>query len=55
VMEARRGCGIAMRRDRTVKKFDDVEKELQGITVTMRSDVSYLHANAVGTVTYQSS
>lgn len=54
VMEARRGLGIAMRRDRTVKKFDDIEKELNTITVTMRAGVSYLHANAVGTVTYQS-
>jgi hypothetical protein len=54
VMEARRGLGIAMRRDRTVKKFDDIEKELKTITVTMRAGVSYLHANAVGTVTYQS-
>lgn len=47
VMEAKRGCGIAMRRDRTVNKFDDIEKELKTITVTMRCDVNYLHANAV--------
>jgi hypothetical protein len=47
VMEAKRGCGIAMRRDRTIKKFDDIEKELNTITATMRCDVSFLHANAV--------
>lgn len=47
VMEAKRGCGVAMRRDRTVKKFDDIVRELQTITVTMRCDVNYLHANAV--------
>lgn len=55
MLEAKRGCGIAMRRDVTVKKFDDIAKELNTITATMRADVSYLHANAVGTVTYQSS
>lgn len=47
VMEAKRGCGVAMRRDRTVKKFEDITRELQTITVTMRADVNYLHANAV--------
>ena len=47
VMEAKRGCGVAMRRDRTVKKFDDITRELNTITVTMRCDVNYLHANAV--------
>lgn len=46
-MEAKRGCGVAMRRDRTVKKIDDIVKELHTITVTMRCDVNYLHANAV--------
>lgn len=47
VMEAKRGCGVAMRRDRTVKKFDDIVKELHTVTVTMRCDVKHLHANAV--------
>jgi hypothetical protein len=47
VMEAKRGCGVAMRRDRTVKKFEDITRELQTITVTMRADVNYLHANAL--------
>ncbi len=47
VMEAKRGCGIAMRKDRTIKKFDDIEKELSTFTATMRVDVNYLHANAV--------
>ena len=47
VMEAKRGCGVAMRRDRTVKKFDDIVRELNTITVTMRCDVNYLHSNAV--------
>lgn len=47
VLEAKRGCGVAMRRDRTVKKFDDIVKELQTITVTMRCDVNYLHTNAI--------
>ncbi len=46
-MEARRGCGIAMRRDRTVNKFEDIVHELKTITATMRCDVNYLHANAV--------
>lgn len=55
MLEAKRGLGIAMRRDLTVNKFDDIEKELHTITATMRCAVSYLHANAVGTVTYQSS
>ncbi len=48
VMEAKRGCGVAMRRDRTINKFDDIVRELHTITVTMRCDVNYLHANAVG-------
>ncbi len=52
VMEARRGCGVAMRRDRTVKKFEDIVRELQTITVTMRCDVNYLHANALGKCVY---
>lgn len=52
VMEAKRGCGVAMRRDRTVKKFDDIAKELHTITVTMRCDVNYLHANAVAKVNW---
>jgi HK97 family phage major capsid protein len=52
VMEAKRGCGVAMRRDRTVKKFEDIVRELQTITVTMRCDVNYLHANAVGRCVY---
>lgn len=47
VMEARRGCGIALRRDTQVNQFDDIVKELKNITVTMRVDVNYLHANAV--------
>ncbi len=47
VMEARRGCGIAMRRDRTVNKFEDIVKELKTITATMRCDVNYMHADAV--------
>ena len=50
VMEAKRGCGVAMRRDRTVKKFEDITRELQTITVTMRADVNYLHANAVAKI-----
>jgi len=54
LLEAKRGFGVAMRRDTTVKKFDDIVRELNTITVTMRADVSYLHANAVGKVTYQS-
>jgi len=53
LLEAKRGFGVAMRRDTTVKKFDDIVRELNTITVTMRSAVSYLHANAVGKVTYQ--
>lgn len=48
VLEARRGCGIAMRRDRTVNRFDDIVRELKTITATMRVDVNYLHANAIG-------
>jgi len=48
VMEARRGCGIAMRRDRTINKFDDIVRELKTITATMRCDVSHLHTNAIG-------
>lgn len=48
VLEAKRGCGVAMRRDRTVNKLDDIVRELHTITVTMRCDVNYLHANAVG-------
>jgi len=52
VLEAKRGCGVAMRRDRTVKKFDDIVRELHTITVTMRCDVNYLHANAVGRCVY---
>ena len=47
VLEAKRGCGVAMRRDRTVKKFDDIVRELNTITVTMRFDVQYMHANAI--------
>ena len=54
VMEAKRGCGVAMRRDRTVKKFDDITRELNTITVTMRADVNYLHASAVAGVTWTS-
>lgn len=46
VMEAKRACGVAMRRDRTVKQFDDIVRELNTLTVTMRCDVNYLHANA---------
>ena len=52
VMEAKRGCGIAMRRDTTVKKFEDIIRELQTITVTMRADVNYLHANALAVTPY---
>lgn len=52
VMEAKRGCGVAMRRDRTVKKFEDITRELQTITVTMRADVNYLHADAVAKCTW---
>jgi len=52
VMEAKRGCGVAMRRDRTVKKFDDIVRELNTITVTMRCDVNYLHANALCNVEF---
>jgi len=52
VMEAKRACGVAMRRDRTVKKFDDIVRELNTITVTMRCDVNYLHANALCNVEY---
>lgn len=55
LLEAKRGLGVAMRRDLTVKKFDDIVRELNTITVTMRADVSYLHANAIGKVTFQSS
>ncbi|KCZ71600.1 phage major capsid protein, HK97 family [Candidatus Methanoperedens nitroreducens] len=47
VLEAKRGCGVAMRRDRTVNRIDDIVRELHTITVTMRCDVNYLHANAV--------
>jgi len=50
VMEAKRGCGVAMRRDRAVKKFEDIARELQTITVTMRADVNYLHANALAVI-----
>ena len=52
VMEAKRGCGVAMRRDRTVKKFEDITRELNTITVTMRADVNYLHANALAVLPY---
>jgi HK97 family phage major capsid protein len=52
VMEAKRGCGVAMRRDRTVKQFDDIVRELNTITATMRCDVNYLHANAVAKVNW---
>lgn len=52
VMEAKRGCGVAMRRDRTVKKVDDIVRELHTITATMRCDVNYLHANAVARCVY---
>jgi hypothetical protein len=46
VMEAKRAFGIAMRRDTTVNKFDDIEKELHTLTATMRCDVNYLHPAA---------
>jgi hypothetical protein len=52
VMEAKRGCGVAMRRDRTVKRFEDIIRELETITVTMRCDVNYLHANALCNIEY---
>ena len=54
VMEAKRACGVAMRRDRTVKKFDDITRELNTITVTMRADVNYLHAKAASAVMWTS-
>lgn len=54
ILEAKRGFGVAMRRDVTVKKFDDIVRELNTITVTMRSACNYLHANAVGKVVYES-
>lgn len=53
LMEARRGCGIAMRRDRTIREFDDIVRELRTITATMRVDVNYLHADAVTACTWQ--
>lgn len=55
LLEAKRGCGVAMRRDRTVKRFEDIIRELETITVTMRADVNYLHANAVCSVEYDTS
>lgn len=46
VMAARQAAGIAMRRDRTVNKFDDIVRELHTITCTMRVCVNYLHPEA---------
>jgi hypothetical protein len=52
VLEAKRGCGVAMRRDVTVKKFEDIRKELMAMTVSMRCDVNYLQANAIAKCVY---
>lgn len=55
VMDAKRALGIAMRRDLTVKRFEDIVRDLQTITVTMRVDQQYLHSNASSLVKYETS
>jgi HK97 family phage major capsid protein len=54
IMEAKRGCGIAIRRDVTIKKFSDIVRELETITATMRFDVQAMHTSALATVNWTS-
>lgn len=42
--------GIAMRRDLTTKKFEDVRRDIQGANISMRYAVNYLQANAICTI-----
>jgi len=46
VLDKANAGGIAMRRDLTTKKFNDVRRDIQGAVISMRYDVNYLHANA---------
>lgn len=47
VLAARAGCGIGINWDLTTKKFDDIVRGLKTITVSIRFDVQYMHANAI--------
>jgi hypothetical protein len=51
-MDSTAAGGIAMRRDLTVKDYEDPIKDLKGMALTMRYATNYLHANATQRVEY---
>lgn len=52
LMDTQRAGAIAMRRDITVKDYDDPIRDLRGMSVTARFDVEELQANALCRIEY---
>lgn len=52
MMDPSRAGVIVMRRDITVKKYDDIIRDLRGMTVTSRFGANYLKENAICRIEY---